>query len=850
MEKIGLSQITESTTQQVDKGVPSKLKEQALKVGTVTKNPSGAVHPASSKGLKETSPLKTLEPAEAVQNIRQEKMNRKLMKAIGKGDFDKCQELIEAGADVNCQIEGETPLLKATKNDSYKICKLLIENGAKVNKRDENKNAPLHFATNPKICQLLIDNGAKVNAKNEKGFTPLHMAVTEGEKKICKILIANEADIEAKDNEGFTPFAQAIFVLSEENETSEKIAGLLVDAGADINTKDDQGNTPLHLAALRFPAKVQFLLDHGAKVNRQNDAGNTPLHIAVGNKNEGICKMLLNEGARIDIANKEGFSPLYRSNLLQVALKVNKGVFQAALQQRETQYLEQQEYDKELRLRKYLAHGFALAGETKMKKGGQEHTFELEGAHAPYFWRKFHNGLARAAQAVKSDTRKDLKTIDKACQSASQNLTSEELYEKWQQGEPVIINTGHQGHHISVALWGDQLVICNRGEGTLPGQPVEGKTYAVFNIDRSQLSAEVIENLMKQAKTATRDESDANFVNLVQDLGGEEIILDDLKVREQKVGNCSFENSEGMVFPLLVLARCKRQGIEISPENADEVNGVVKKQRPLYESWKINGQLHLVDRYISRCNLIPVEDLSPENRARDMGLLQDAILSGYRDAVASNIPGAVELWQEKIQDYNRLARKFNEYTESEEISPIDIGQKSDEAHWDEIEVMLHSLQDVTVRQIAENGRVTEVKLKRALNRTLQVIKTTDPADPARKTAVRQYKRLYEAAMEKKVALTPAHAKAYDLAKDEIYTDLYSSDDKKALLARMGNAFDALTFDLTPEGIAKMNEFKFLYECAKEDKYTEAVTQYENVYNLIGERLEKASLTGRVEPLKN
>ncbi|HMW02811.1 MAG TPA: ankyrin repeat domain-containing protein, partial [Acidobacteriota bacterium] len=50
---------------------------------------------------------------------------------------------------------------------------------------------------------------------------------------------------------------------------------------ADVNCPDNEGNTPLHFAAKGKNLKnVKILLDHGAKTNLKNKLGETPLDLA------------------------------------------------------------------------------------------------------------------------------------------------------------------------------------------------------------------------------------------------------------------------------------------------------------------------------------------------------------------------------------------------------------------------------------------------------------------------------------------------------------------------------------------------------------------------------------------
>jgi ankyrin repeat protein len=70
---------------------------------------------------------------------------------------------------------------------------------------------------------------------------------------------------------------------------------------------------PLHLAARRGHENVvALLLDYGAKINVKNIEGHTPLHSAVQYEgNISVVQILLNHGADVNTANNHGSTPLF-----------------------------------------------------------------------------------------------------------------------------------------------------------------------------------------------------------------------------------------------------------------------------------------------------------------------------------------------------------------------------------------------------------------------------------------------------------------------------------------------------------------------------------------------------------
>ena len=71
------------------------------------------------------------------------------------------------------------------------------------------------------------------------------------------------------------------------------------------------GRSPLHLAAAgNFTEVVSLLISHGADTNAQNSSQRTALHVAVACDAKDAAVYMLENGARMDIKDEWGSSPL------------------------------------------------------------------------------------------------------------------------------------------------------------------------------------------------------------------------------------------------------------------------------------------------------------------------------------------------------------------------------------------------------------------------------------------------------------------------------------------------------------------------------------------------------------
>jgi ankyrin repeat protein len=253
-----------------------------------------------------------------------------LLYAARDGNLGVAQALLAAGADLEqTDANAITPLLMAALNGQVALAQLLLDYGAAVNAADFYGRTPLWAAVeyrnldmnnrddpNPlnngvaretllPLIERLLAAGAAVDARSREyppsrrwiharnditwvdmtGQTAFVLAAFSGDIEVMRLLLAHGAD----------PFIT----------TYEGTSALMAAAG--INWRETQSYT-VAPAAL-FDA-VTLCLDLGLDVNASNSMGLTALLGAVNRGSNDIIELLVRHGARFDIQDAEGRTPM------------------------------------------------------------------------------------------------------------------------------------------------------------------------------------------------------------------------------------------------------------------------------------------------------------------------------------------------------------------------------------------------------------------------------------------------------------------------------------------------------------------------------------------------------------
>jgi ankyrin repeat protein len=247
-----------------------------------------------------------------------------LMYAARQGSLAAAKELVTAHADLDAvDPDGTTALVLAIMNGHYDTAALLTQSGADPNLADTTGMAALYAAVDMNtlgevygrpgrkstdkstaldLVKVLLAHGADPNARLKsptlyrahtpgegtlaEGATPLMRAAKNGDAAAMRLLLEHGADPS----------------LTQKNRTTALMLAAGLGRGQGVFAKD-------YATEAEMAEGVRVLLDRGVDLNAINDNGQTAMHFAA-QASDDIVKMLAAQGAKIDVKDKNGRTPI------------------------------------------------------------------------------------------------------------------------------------------------------------------------------------------------------------------------------------------------------------------------------------------------------------------------------------------------------------------------------------------------------------------------------------------------------------------------------------------------------------------------------------------------------------
>lgn len=290
----------------LDSGTPANV----IKAKDAKPLKTNALHISAELGRYEIVKL-LVERDVTLMNVVDEQNRTPLLCAIIAGHKTIVQFLLKHGAEL------DTSCLKiAVLHDHADIVEVLLKHQSDLMEQDEkNKNTTLMYAIAKgffDIAEVLIRHGARTEySEEEKPCVPLHIACVSGNVEAVNFLLSKNVNIDIKDENKTTSLHYAV------RKGHEQVVELLLEHGADFTARNNHDSV-LHAAVSSGNIKIAKLIlkkirsnhDFQKYIDLKDTEGDTPLMWAAEKGLVDMTKLLLNNGAAVDLKNKIGMTAL------------------------------------------------------------------------------------------------------------------------------------------------------------------------------------------------------------------------------------------------------------------------------------------------------------------------------------------------------------------------------------------------------------------------------------------------------------------------------------------------------------------------------------------------------------
>ena len=265
-----------------------------------------------------------------------------LCTAIAGGWKEVVALLLERGANPNLMVGDVFPLYYACRGSQTDLVEMLLAKGASPDLQLGSGDTCLHLAAETgklKLAQLLLTHRANLNARNQMNRTPLQLAAGRGYDEVVQLLLDSGAEPALPDSQGRDALAWAVAA------GHVSVVELLLESGApikpfhflhtDISYEDARAGrdealllmaqviSPKSLAPQetfeilswtvqqRRKSVLKELVKQGLDLNVRTEKDDSLLAAAVQSGDKDGVQLLLSCGARPDVQDKTGFTPLH-----------------------------------------------------------------------------------------------------------------------------------------------------------------------------------------------------------------------------------------------------------------------------------------------------------------------------------------------------------------------------------------------------------------------------------------------------------------------------------------------------------------------------------------------------------
>ncbi|XP_076235051.1 uncharacterized protein LOC143179622 [Calliopsis andreniformis] len=285
-----------------------------------------------------------------------------------------------------CCGAAATAELAVPKKVGLKVLQTLLEFGADVNAKDEDGRQPILWAASAGSVEAVLalsraGGSAAAGAADKDGLTALHCAASRGHARCVEALVnLCGAHPDHVDDNGCSALHYAA-TLGHADATA-----LILKLGADPNRQDRKGRTPALCAAAKGQLEtLKILAQHGGSLYARTVRGTGVAHEAVASGRIELIKWLAKKRpSTLDVATHDGKTPLHVAALhghldackvlldngarINAVLRTSKGNLMTALDA--ALYRGHRDCAKLIQM-----HGGTTAQQLKMQKTGPNKVF-------------------------------------------------------------------------------------------------------------------------------------------------------------------------------------------------------------------------------------------------------------------------------------------------------------------------------------------------------------------------------------------------------------------------------------------------------------------------------------------
>ncbi|XP_059479839.1 transient receptor potential cation channel subfamily A member 1 [Neocloeon triangulifer] len=263
-------------------------------------SPFRIIRAAESGNVEEFSRLFFTDPNRI--NVRDSKGRTAIHQAAARNQVPILQFILTNHSDLNMiDTSGNTPLHLAVENTALEAVDFLLTNGADASILNLKNQAPIHLATVLNLVTVLESMSRHrdkfdVQQGGEHGRTALHIAAIHDFDECARILITQFGAVPRKPcNNGYYPIHEA--AKNASSKTMEVFLQWGEARGCSreemISFFDSEGNVPLHSAVHGGDIKaVELCLRSGAKISTQQHDLSTPVHLACAQGATEIVRLM------------------------------------------------------------------------------------------------------------------------------------------------------------------------------------------------------------------------------------------------------------------------------------------------------------------------------------------------------------------------------------------------------------------------------------------------------------------------------------------------------------------------------------------------------------------------------